>query len=529
MAYCIYLRKSRVDLEAEAKGEGETLARHKKALLELAKRQYLNITEIYHEIVSGETIASRPVMQKLLTEVEQGLWEGVLVMEVERLARGDTMDQGLVSQTFKYSNTKIVTPSKTYDPTNEYDEEYFEFGLFMSRREYKTINRRLQRGRIASAKEGKFVGNVPPYGYIRKKLDKQKGFTLEPESEQSSVVKMVFELYTKGKLQEDRTYRRIGVSLIVRELNSLGIQTIKGGDWVPATIQGMLRNPVYIGKVRWNWRPSVRKIVDGQVKRERPRSNKDNWTLSDGMHEAIIDMDTWELAQEYLANNRPHPAPSQMQMKNPLSGLITCGECGRKMVRRPYNGRQPDTLMCPVTSCSNVSAPLHLVEERVLFILREWLANYKFEIDVQDAEIDKSSVQIESLNKMVVKTNTELEKLKSQMNKLHDFVEDGTYTTETYLERSKIVSERIKTTQERRNKLTEEMNRYASQKQAIVLIIPKIEKVIELYEITHDPAKRNELLKTVIEEVVYLKDSTKKWSKPDEFRLSISPKLPIIS
>ena len=85
MAYCVYLRKSRADLEAEARGEGETLKRHEQALLELAKRQKINVTEIYREIVSGETIASRPVMQQLLTDVERGMWEGVLVMEVERL------------------------------------------------------------------------------------------------------------------------------------------------------------------------------------------------------------------------------------------------------------------------------------------------------------------------------------------------------------------------------------------------------------------------------------------------------------
>ena len=92
-------------------------------------------------------------------------------MEVERLARGDTIDQGIVAQTFKLSCTKIITPMKTYDPNNEYDEEYFEFGLFMSRREYKTINRRLQRGRVASVKEGKYVGNKSPYGYTRMKLE----------------------------------------------------------------------------------------------------------------------------------------------------------------------------------------------------------------------------------------------------------------------------------------------------------------------------------------------------------------------
>ena len=98
--YCIYLRKSRADLEAEMHGEGETLKRHQDILLALAKKMNLSIGKIYSEIVSGETIAARPVMQQLLSEVEQGLWDGVLVMEVERLARGDTVDQGIVAQTF---------------------------------------------------------------------------------------------------------------------------------------------------------------------------------------------------------------------------------------------------------------------------------------------------------------------------------------------------------------------------------------------------------------------------------------------
>ena len=168
MPYCMYLRKSRADIEAENKGEEETLIRHEKILLELAEKMNLTIEKIYREVESGETISSRPVMQKLLNDVEQEKWKGVLVIEVERLARGDTVDQGIVAQTFKYSNTKIITPMKVYDPQNEFDEEYFEFGLFMSRREYKLINRRLQRGRIQSVKEGKYLGSIPPYGYIRK-------------------------------------------------------------------------------------------------------------------------------------------------------------------------------------------------------------------------------------------------------------------------------------------------------------------------------------------------------------------------
>ena len=102
-------------MEAEAHGEGETLARHEKLLLELAKKRNYNVTQIYREVVSGETIAARPVMQHLLQEVEQGLWDGVIVVEVERLARGDTIDQGIMAQAFKYSRRAILLlPPRAY-------------------------------------------------------------------------------------------------------------------------------------------------------------------------------------------------------------------------------------------------------------------------------------------------------------------------------------------------------------------------------------------------------------------------------
>ena len=68
--YCIYLRKSRADADAEARGEGETLLRHEKTLLELSERMHIKVEKIYREIVSGDTIAARPVMQELLTDVE---------------------------------------------------------------------------------------------------------------------------------------------------------------------------------------------------------------------------------------------------------------------------------------------------------------------------------------------------------------------------------------------------------------------------------------------------------------------------
>ena len=109
LSYCMYLRKSRKDLELERLQPGSTLARHESILCSLAKSLTISVQSIYREVGSGDTIQDRPVMQQLLTEVEKGLWEGVLVMEIERLARGDSIDQGIVTRTFQYSRTRIIT------------------------------------------------------------------------------------------------------------------------------------------------------------------------------------------------------------------------------------------------------------------------------------------------------------------------------------------------------------------------------------------------------------------------------------
>lgn len=525
--YCAYLRKSRIDIEAEARGDGETLVRHERALIELAKKMNINIKSIYREIVSGETISARPVMQQLLSEVGQGLWDGVLVMEVERLARGNTIDQGIVAQTFKFSDTKIITPTKTYDPNNEFDEEYFEFGLFMSRREYKTINRRLQRGRMASVKEGKYVANQPPYGYKRKKIENDKGFTLEPNEPEVKVVRLIFELYTIGELQEDGSYNRLGTGLIANKLNNLRIPPKKGKDWVPSTIRDILINPVYIGKVRWNWRPSHKKMVNGKVTIERPRASSEECIIADGIHPPIIEKETFELAQSFMKKNPPRPIGERGIIKNPLAGLIVCGKCGRKMVRRPYSAEknQPDTIMCAATTCNNVSSALYYVEDRILEALKEWLSEYKIEWTSEEAK--KLPEQINSQKSALKKINKDIEKIQMQMDKIYDLLEQGIYSTEMFLERSSVNSEKIEQLKKDKaileNNLKTELTRNENRK----TIIPKIEKLLEVYKNLKTPKAKNDMLKEILEKVVYTKDKGGRWhNSPDNFEIVLYPKLP---
>lgn len=521
--YCLYLRKSRADAEAEARGEGETLARHERTLLELAKRQQLNVTEIYKEIVSGESLAARPVMQRLLSEVEQGIWAGVLVMEVERLARGDTTDQGIVAQTFKFSGTLIITPTKTYNPDNEFDEEYFEFGLFMSRREYKTINRRLQRGRIASIKEGKFVGNIAPYGYKRVKIQGDKGFTLEILPEEAEVVQLIFEWYTNG-VQEGGNLRRIGCELIARKLNEMTYPTRNGGEWILATVRDILRNPVYMGMVHWNWRKQVKKMVDGKIVISRPYS--DECIVCKGLHPAIVSKEVFERAQDILSRNPPHPVPYNTSIQNPLAGLVVCGICGKKMSRRPYASGYPDTLMCPRAKCPNVSSDLHRVEEHILVALEDWLKGYKLEWEKSGCQ--SSIKQSDVLKKSLSVQEKELDKLYKQLSKTHDLLEQGIYDTDTFLDRSRSLSERINQVKEHIALLNKQIETEMSRENNLCNIVPRAENLLKTYRTLPNAEAKNKMLKEVLEKVVYLKKKPARRNKEllNDFEITIFPKIP---
>lgn len=521
--YLIYLRKSRADMEAEARGEGETLARHEHALLEFAKCQHLNITQIYKEIVSGDTIAARPVMQKLLTEVEQGLWSGVLVMEIERLARGDTIDQGIVAQTFKFSETKIITPMKTYDPNNEFDEEYFEFGLFMARREYKTINRRLQRGRLASVKEGKYVASIAPFGYKRIKLQNDKGYSLAVVPENAQIVTQIFSWYVYG-IDENGGKRRLGIQKIARMLNELKVPPIRHDYWQKETIRDILINPVYIGKVRWNWRPVKSKMVDGKTQKERPRNYDEDCVLADGLHDAIIDKEVFELAQEYISNAPPCPVGYKNELINPLAGIIICGKCGRSMVfRKGYS--KPDYIVCHARACNNVSAPFQLVEKRLLESLRQWIDNYELKWKSKAKQIPINSHIIE---KSLKKAQNDIDILEKQLSTTYDLLEQGIYSKDQFLERSRVLSARIDDAKKGYANIESEWETANQRYKTQTTIIPKVEHLLEVYATLETPAQKNNLLKGILEKVVYTKNvnGCYRGVSAGDFSLDLYPKLP---
>lgn len=160
----IYLRKSRQDEPSET--IEQVLARHEKQLQEYAVKTYgyrIKEENIYREVVSGETIDDRPKINELFKRMEDESVTGVLVIEPQRLTRGDMLDCGTVVHIFRYTNTLVVTPSKTYNLADKYDRKFFEMELTRGNDYLEYVKEILARGRNASVHEGNYIASVAPF------------------------------------------------------------------------------------------------------------------------------------------------------------------------------------------------------------------------------------------------------------------------------------------------------------------------------------------------------------------------------
>lgn len=433
--YAMYLRKSRADLELEAIGEGETLAKHRRILYALAERYDIppSAITVYQEIVSGESIQDRPEVQRLLADIYARKYAGVLVVEVERLARGNTKDQGEIGEAFQISDTKIITPAKIYNPNNPFDQEYFEFGLFMSRREYNTIRRRLIAGREISVEDGNYIGSRRIFGYdiVRKS---KKDRTLVP-NEESKIVQMIFNWFT----EDGET-----AGQIARRLTAMGIPTTAGNqEWTRATVLHTLSNSHYLGFVRWNVRKVAKVVKDGKLVRRVEKTGTE--ILHKGKHEQLISQEQFDKAQKIIAERKAPPVNNSHKLKNPLAGLLFCKDCGCAIsyynpagtpaAKYDYSPRytHPSKVLC-----KKKSMPYADVIAALIHSLRESIRDTEMMIE---NEKDDDGQRQEILNAM----RDNLSKHEQRKNRLLLSWEsgDGIYTREEYIQRKRMYDDTI--------------------------------------------------------------------------------------
>lgn len=479
MNVAIYLRKSRDDQEETKE---ETLARHERMLLDYCKRNNLLIKKIYKEVVSGESISNRPEMQKLLDDVSNNKYDGVVVIEIERLSRGNQIDQAEILEIFKKSKTKILTLNKIYDLSsdNDFDEDFFEFGLFMSRREYKIINRRLLRGRKQAQKEGYFIGTTTPFGYSKERIE--KGFVLV-EDENSKIVKFIFDKFA---------YENWGLGDIRRYLTANNIKTATTYNrWENKAIKRILQNKVYIGYVNCNTKKADAKSIIGK-------------------HKPIVDENTFYLVQEIL-NQNSCKTTSNKELKNPLATILKCGVCGRTMARYIKSDKHKTPVYrCPLY-CGNISSNCDLVENKLIGELKEELQNFNYFLENTGQELNKKKQQIEEEKAILLK---EISRKENMIDRCCEMLEDGIYTKEKYLKRVNTLESDLNALKSNLEGLN---NISFDDEERALKTIPILEKVLDEYwNLTGK--QRNEILKSIIDKIEYKKTTpTRGQANNDKF------------
>lgn len=388
-----YLRKSQSDdptLTVE-----EVLENHEKILDDWTERHLggkIPERNKFREVVSGETMKERPGILQILRMIESPNIKAVLVVEPQRLTRGDGEEIGRLMKLFKYTNTLIVTPYRTYDLRDDYDWEALERELRKGNDYLEYSKKILNRGRLLSVSQGNYIGNVPPYGYDKDWVmdGKRKCPTLKINPEQANVVQMIFDMYVNQDL---------GRNVICRKLDSLGVKPPRGKHWSPEAMYDMIDNIHYIGKVRWNFRKTVSIVEEGEIKKTRPKMEIGEYLIYDGKHPAIISEELFNAAQEKKGrNNRAKP---NTRIRNPLASLLFC-KCGRAMTLRTYkshNGK-PRLLCDGQVHCGTGSCLYDEMIERVIAVLEECIEDFEIRLNNDTGDSAKLHAKlIKSLEK----------------------------------------------------------------------------------------------------------------------------------
>ena len=499
----MYLRKSRLDTDYDEVSVEETLSRHRQILDRFCKDKKLNVVEVLEEVVSGESLAARPQMMRLLDMVSTGMYAGVVCMDIERLSRGSSMEAGYIMQIFQTNCCKIITPGKTYNLQNESDEQFTDMKFMFSRYELKTINKRLVRGRNQSASEGKFMGSIAPYGYRPYKLAGQKGNSLRIEPEEAKVVQMIFDMYGQ---------QGMGYNAIAYALNDMHIPARKGA-WGQTSIVNILTNEVYLGKIRWRREPVKKIVKDGFL--AKTRILNDDYDLYDGLHEPIITEEQWDRVKAVQSKYSHISVHAERDLKNPFAGLLFCEKCGAIMKRYLPHPKESPTAWyrCSTRGCDCKIIKCEVVENSIHKAMGDWLENYILEIESdRQPKADPVATALEAVR-------GQLTQLQLQQENICEYLEKGVYTIDMFSKRNASLAKEIKQLQSTEADLLRQQGEGRQKEQTTVQIIPTTQHILENYP-TLTVKEKNRLWKLI------MKKATVYRSRDDKLTVHIYPNLP---
>jgi len=289
---------------------------------------------------SGKSIEGRAEFKKMLEDINSNK-DGVSYVLVFKLSRfGRNAADILTSLQFMQdNNVNLICVEDGIDSSKDSGKLVITILSAVSEIERENILVQTMEGRKQKAREGKWNGGFAPYGYKLVKSELSKGGELVIEESEADAIRMIFDKYANTEM---------GANGIAKHLQQQGIKKIarQNGNspyFSAHLIRQILDNPVYCGKISYGRRKNEK--VAG-TRGQYHIVKQDNFMLSDGIHEPIVDMDLWEKVQEkrQLQGEKYEHVNKGKDMKiHLLSGLLCCPICGagmygNKSIKKKSNG-----------------------------------------------------------------------------------------------------------------------------------------------------------------------------------------------
>lgn len=283
----------------------------RKELLEEVQKKGYSYGEYNDMGITGTSIDKREDLKRLLEDVEKGKIDEVWVTKLSRLGR-NTRDVLNIIHVFERNNVVFKSIRDGIDTSNSMGKIMLQFMSIVSEMERDIIMETTKAGLDYRASLGKIYGCKAILGYDR--IGSGKNSYLEVNVKESKTIKMIYNLYLKGH----------GYKAICNELNGMKLKSKEGNPFSINAVKGILSNPLYVGKIRYNL------FKDWNTKRRKGVQSDEDVILVDGLHQNIISKAKWNKVQKRMKNNRQTKIIQKEYYQ--LTGLLKCPKCGSKMI-----------------------------------------------------------------------------------------------------------------------------------------------------------------------------------------------------
>ena len=497
----LYIRLSREDGDDL---ESESIANQRDYLLKFLRDNNLEYVDIYIDDGFSGGNFNRPGFQRLLRDMESGKINCVITKDLSRLGRDHIETGRYVEKYFPEHNIRYIAVNDDIDTFYDTSgSDMMPFRLSMNDMYARDTSKKVKSILKTKKENGDYCGGQPPYGYIKCPDNNNK---LIPDSNTAPIVKKVFELYTNGystcEIADILTKDGVPTPIMVKGSAKQIARCNHPEIWKRSAVSRILKDESYLGKVCQN------KVNKVSYKSKKRRVNpRDKWIVVDDMHEALVDVDTFELAKK-TRNKSNNYNKNRRNVEYPLSGLVYCKDCGAAMSISYEKKRDRVSINCNnyrQFSKHGICFSHHInykkLEEVVFAKIREITDAYKNDKEEFINVLKNEFINpIDEVKEKIKSSNIKLESLKRKQDSLYDDKFNGLINNETYTRLYNIANDEIISLESRLinyNKELEELNNSSNDYNDYLSIV---EEFLNIEEPTKD------LIHRIVDKIYITKD-----------------------